>query len=41
MEELETKLTLEDFRCAVKNLNKGLNPWQKSVLYGYGASVRA
>ncbi len=41
MEELETELNLEDFVNAMRNLVKGLGPWQKSKLFGYGGNIRS
>ena len=40
MEELETELNLEDFSSAMRNLVKGLGPWEKSKLFGYAATGR-
>jgi hypothetical protein len=40
MEELNTELNMDDFKNAIKNLNKGLDPYQKSLLYNYNYSAK-
>ena len=40
MEELNTELNMEDFKMAMKNLTKGLDPCQKSLLYHYSKSSK-
>ena len=41
MEELDTELNMEDFKLAMRNLARGLDPYQKSLLYNYKYEAKA
>jgi hypothetical protein len=41
MEELDTELGMEDFKLAMRNLARGLNPYQKSLLFSYRYEAKA
>ena len=41
MEELDNELSIEDFKLAMRNLARGLDPYQKSLLYNYRYEAKA